>query len=262
MDARSLLTSARYRLRISIAHIPSIYLPLAGLHRRDEDGAKVVTQASDLVVEAFPRSSNTFAVAALQSSQPRKLDIAHHLHAPAQLIKAVRLGKPALLIVRQPMAAVSSFILRHPCVSMSLGLKSWLHFHRALLPYTSGMAIATFDQVTSDLGAVIDAVNARFGTSFNRFEHTTANVEKLFRVLESRDKKLSGDEKINELSVARPSIERSKRMADLELQWQAARLRRQREEADSLYGKFSALAEASDRRLADPNGNPNASGTP
>jgi hypothetical protein len=201
-------------------------------------------------------------VAALQSSQPRKLDIAHHLHAPAQLIKAVRLGKPALLIVRQPRAAVSSFNLWYPCVSVSLILNSWLHFHRALLPYASGMAIATFDQVTSDLGAVIDAVNARFGTSFNRFEHTTANVEKLFRVLESRDKKLSGDEKINELSVARPSSERSKRTAELELQWQDVRLSRRREEADSLYEKFSALAGASDRWLADPNGNPNAPRTP
>src|SRR5690348_3804426 len=60
MDLRSLLTSTRYRLRTSISHVPSIYLTLADLRRRDEDGATVVTRATDLVVEAFPRSGNTF----------------------------------------------------------------------------------------------------------------------------------------------------------------------------------------------------------
>lgn len=247
MRARLLLKTTRYRLRTSISHIPSIYLPLANLRRRDEEGATIVTPATDLVVEAFPRSGNTFAVTALQSSQPQRLDIAHHFHAPAQLIKAVRLRKPTLLIVRQPMAAVASFILRHPCVSMGLGLKSWLRFHRALLPYTDGMAVATFDQVTTDLGAVIDAVNDRFGTSFRRFEHTEANVEKLFRALESRDRKLSGQERVNELGVARPSDDRSQRKAELASRWQAECLRSDREAALDLYERFSSIASMARR---------------
>src|SRR5664279_3016777 len=118
MKARSLLISTRYRLRTSVSHIPSIYMWLANLRRRDEDGATVVSQSTDLVVEAFPRSGNTFTVTALQSSQPQRLNIAHHCHAPAQLIRAVQMGKPALLIVRQPKDAVLSFMLRHPAVSV------------------------------------------------------------------------------------------------------------------------------------------------
>jgi hypothetical protein len=240
MDLRSLLTSTRYRLRTSISHVPSIYLPLANLRLRDEDGATIVSRSTDLVIEAFPRSGNTFAVTALQSSQPQRLRIAHHCHAPAQLIKAVRMRKPTLLIVRQPKAAVSSFILRHPRVSLIQGLKSWLHFHRALLPYTSGMAIATFDQVTSDMGAVVDAVNRRFGTSFRRFEHTLVNVEKIFCALEARDRKLSGNEKVNELGVARPSSDRKQRQAELESLWQAPNLQFDSEAAQKLYEKFSS----------------------
>jgi hypothetical protein len=242
MNTHALLVRTRYRLRTGISHIPSIYLPLTNLRRRDEDGAKIVTQATDLVVEAFPRSGNTFTVTALQHSQPRRLNIAHHCHAPAQLIRAVRLRKPALLIVRQPKDAVLSFVLRHPSISMELGLKSWLHFHRALLPYLHGMVITTFDQVTSDLGVVVDLINRRFGTSLTRFDHTAVNVETCFAAIEARNSKRFGHGTVDELGVARPSRQRAACKEELEERWHAPRLRMYREAATSLHDKLASMA--------------------
>jgi len=242
MNTHALLMRTRYRLRTGISHIPSIYLLLTKLRHRDEDGAKIVTRETDLVVEAFPRSGNTFTVTALQHSQPRRLNIAHHCHAPAQLIRAVRLHKPALLIVRQPKDAVLSFVLRHPGISMELGLKSWLHFHRSLLPCTEGMMVATFDQVTNDLGAVVNRINERFGTTFSSFEHTAANEAAIFGAIEARNKKRFGHKEVDEMGVARPSGERAARKAALEEHWQADHLRLHREAAASLYEKLSSLA--------------------
>ena len=242
MNARSLMVRARYRLRTAISHIPSIYLRLADLRRRDNDGAKIVTAATDLVVEAFPRSGNTFTVTALQNSQPQRLNIAHHLHAPAKLIEAVRLRKPALLIIRRPKDAVLSFVLRHPSIPVAQGLKSWLHFHNALLPYTAGMLVVTFDQVTSDLGAVVDRINARFGMSLSRLEHTPLYVDTLFRKIEMRSRELLGREDIDEREVSRPSSERTVLKASLEKHWQTMELRLHAEVAECLYEKLALLS--------------------
>ena len=43
---------------------------------------------TELVIEAFPRSANTFATVAFQLSQPAPVRVAHHLHAPAQVTEA------------------------------------------------------------------------------------------------------------------------------------------------------------------------------
>ncbi|ABA57997.1 hypothetical protein Noc_1512 [Nitrosococcus oceani ATCC 19707] len=63
----------RYELRCAISLTPALYLPLARRKRTDADGATVVAPNTDLVLEGFPRSGNTFAYFAFQMSQPRPL---------------------------------------------------------------------------------------------------------------------------------------------------------------------------------------------
>ncbi len=242
MTIRAFAVRVRYRLRTRISHVPWLYLRLADLRNRDEDGGSIVTKTTELVVEAFPRSGNTFVTTALRQSQPRRLDIAHHCHAPSQLIKAVRLDKPALLIVRHPRDSILSFILRSPEVDVALGLKSWLHFHRSILPYIGGIEVATFEQVTNDFGAVIDAVNRRFGLSLARFDHNTENVEACFLAIEKRNSRLFGYGEVDESSVGRPSEERKSRKEMLEANWNDPRLHHLRDSALALYEKLRSMA--------------------
>ena len=46
------------------------------------------------------------------------MQIAHHAHVPAQLLEAVRMGLPAVALVREPEECVLSLVVRAP----SLGL--------------------------------------------------------------------------------------------------------------------------------------------
>ena len=46
---------------------------------------------TQLVIEGFPRSANTFAVITFWHLQPKKVIVAHHQHVPAQIIRAVNL---------------------------------------------------------------------------------------------------------------------------------------------------------------------------
>jgi len=63
-------------------------------------------------------------------------------------------------------------------------LKEYVVFHRSIASARQGFVLARFETVTSDFGGVIDAINAKFSTNFERFEHTEANVKYAFEQLD------------------------------------------------------------------------------
>lgn len=244
---RTLLARGRYGFRVRVSHWPAIYLPLAARKQRlrglaaDRDAGTPVTAATHLVMEAFPRSGNTFAYAALRSVEPT-LEIAHHLHAPAQLIAAARQGKPALVIVRQSRDAVLSFVLRHPEIGLSQALDAWIRFHETLKPWQDALVVATFTQITEDFGQVIRRVNQRFGVGLSEFAHTPENVAACFAAIEARNAKRFGAGTVQEAGVARPSADRKRLKGDGEALWMSTLGAAQRAHADALYEQFERLS--------------------
>jgi hypothetical protein len=146
----------------------------------------VVTAETELVIEGFMRSANTFTTVAFQTSQPHPVRLAHHLHAPAQIIAAARMQIPALVPIRAPKDAAISVTIRSPQVSLRQALQAHMRFHEAILPYRNEIHVALFDDVTTDLGIVIEAMNARFGTGFAPFRHTPENVQYVYDLIDER----------------------------------------------------------------------------
>ena len=58
-------------------------------------------------------------------------------------------------------------------------LDAWLTFYRSLEPYRDRMVVAPLRSVANDMGHVIDRINKRFGTDFERFDHTPDAVAKV-----------------------------------------------------------------------------------
>ena len=75
---------------------------------RDGFVERLVTDATDLCVEGFPRSANSFAVGAVEQAQDAPLSIAHHNHVPAPILNAVRRDLPTVVLIRDPVDAVIS----------------------------------------------------------------------------------------------------------------------------------------------------------
>ena len=102
----TLVGRARHRLRTHVTEHPALYLPLATVKRalrvdvRDLQ-RQVISSSTELVIEGYTRCGTTFAVYALQLSQGRPVRLAHHWHAPAQLIEASHRKIPALLVIRR-----------------------------------------------------------------------------------------------------------------------------------------------------------------
>ena len=168
-------------MRSRLAEHPG-YLRIA----RRRHGEAVVSDATELVIDGFTRSASTFAVVAFQLAQPRPVRVGHHLHAPSQIIQAVRLGVPTLLTVRPPEDTVLSLVIREPYVTIPQGLTAYARFHARLLDQRVGMVVADFDEVTRRFDDTIERVNARFGTEFAAFVQTDENVRACFDLIEMR----------------------------------------------------------------------------
>jgi hypothetical protein len=239
-DLLSVPRRAWYETKTLVAAHPSLALPLA----RARGHGYPVGPGTEIVIEGFPRSATSFAVSAFELAQPAKPDVAHHVHAPAQLISAARGGIPALLLIRRPEDAVLSLAVREPDRSMGGMLRGWVRFHEPLLPYRSDLVVATFDQVVTDFGRVTERVNERFGKEFVPFEHTPANVERVLGLIEDYTRPPAGDGASLERIVSRPSQERAGALERLRPAYLAPKLAATRLRAGTLYEEFARAASA------------------
>ena len=155
--------------KIRVAGHRRIAIPIA----RWRGHGVVVDREKVILIEGFPRSANSFAVAAFDFAQDWHPDVAHHLHAAGHVLEAIRLGVPAIVLVRDPNDAVPELVIAHPRVSLRQGFRSYLAFYRRLMPHHYGFVVAAFPEVTTDFGAVIRRVNMRFGSSFTGSSMTT-----------------------------------------------------------------------------------------
>jgi hypothetical protein len=177
-----LLGSLRHTARRAIMVRPSLYLPLARWKRGDS----MVGPSTQLVLDGFERSANTFAVIAFQLAQNDHVRVAHHMHAAAPLIVVAQRGLPTLVAVREPEPTVVSAAIRDPRATLRQWLKTYVSFYEAIAPVRSGFVVGRFEDVTSDLGRVIYDVNERFGTNFIAFRHTEANVRTVYELIDER----------------------------------------------------------------------------
>ena len=156
----------RHRARIYLSESPTFYLPLAR-RRYPGPSPQVVGPATELVIDGYTRSASTFVVYAFQLAQERPVRMAHHLHASAQLVEAVRRGLPALAVIREPRGAILSQLVREPNVDLRDALVAYARFYEQLLTHRHEMVVGEFGQVTSDMGTVVRRLNDRFGTSWS-----------------------------------------------------------------------------------------------
>jgi hypothetical protein len=243
-EQSSTFARMRYSASTWVGQHPVLYLPLARIsHRRalnelapgaDSDAVPPLVDAdADIVIEGYPRSANSFAVAAFRLAQERPVKIAHHRHVAAQVLGSIKLGVPTLVLIRAPEEAVPSLVARHPHVGMRGALVGYVRFYRPLVRHNRHIELATFSEVTSDFGAVIRRINARYGTDFHPFEHTEANVLRCFDAISRHDRETLGGD--FDVLGARPSQARNLLMEALRAEYGSERLKRLRVRAGKLY---------------------------
>lgn len=202
---RRLAADALYDAKTSVARFPVIAVPI----QRVRGHGELIDDRTEVVIEAFPRSASSFAVAAFRLAQePHPTTIAHHTHMPAQVMEAARRALPTMVLVREPVGAVVSHVIRSPDLSVRAAMRGYLRFYRPLLPLRRAFVTAAFDEVITDFGDAIGRLNHRFGTSFGLFEHTAGNVARIEGEIERDYRSREGPGARLEAVIPRPSASR------------------------------------------------------
>ena len=200
----------------------------------------LVDRTTQLVIEGFPRSGNTFAVVAFEQAQRESVRVAHHLHMPAQVIRAARWGIPTLLLARKPTDAALSWVIREPGVPIRQALKHYVSFYEKAAEYRDALVVGFFEEVTRDYGAVLERVNAKFGTGFSCFVHSEDNVRCVFDRIEELHRAKRGG-RLDEKQIAHPSAVKAGLKDALKKELEALEVRKLTARAEAVYDSFGPI---------------------
>ena len=165
-----------------------------------------MSNETEIVIEGFPRCANTFAVISFEMSQSKKkFKIAHHLHVPAQVVRGVNLGKPVLILIREPEEAVKSLLIRHTSISSNKAFRSYISFYNIVLESIDKVIVADFSIIINNFDRVIQAVNTKFNVDFEVPEINGENESEIFSKIDRVNQISDGG---RESHVARPSLDR------------------------------------------------------
>ena len=228
-----------FPLRSFFGRYPLLFYSLYGLVPKNR--MLSVNRNTQLVIEGFPRSANTFAVLAVQHVQPEKLRLARHMHVPAQIIRGVRWKIPTIILIRNPKDAIISLVMYDQKISINQALKLYISFYKSVYPYRSECVIASFEEVINNYSSIIQKTNDKFGTKFISFTPTGSELKSIFRKIEETGKIEAirqGKIKCSELNIARPSSTRASLKRELIQELKDPPNYKILQAAEEIYSKF------------------------
>lgn len=221
----------KYLLRDLIAPYPYLFNPLYYVFAPKTHKNLLINKNTDLVIEGFPRSANTFAVVAFTMSQKKLFSIAHHLHVESQILEGVRKEIPVMVLIREPSAAVRSLVVRHPLININYALNQYIRFYSIVNKIKDKVLIADFKDVITNYGNIIERINYKYNADFGLFDHIEKNVERVYSEIDRiNNAKNSGMETHN----ARPRNQRNKLYKQITLEFNYSKLK----SAQSLYNSL------------------------
>ena len=227
-------------LQIHAGGHAAIYFNLFRLSHTRQDVRRLVTRDTQLVIEGFPRSGNSFARRAFVLAQNGSFDtkrIAHHVHVPAQVVQAARWQIPTLVLIRRPRDAVLSFALWDP-ISVDQAIRYYLSFYETVEEYRDAFVLGLFEEITEDFGLVIKRINDKFGTTFSLFRHDEENVGRVFADMDTYAKRQYGETQW-ERKVHHPSAVKERMKHEIEYELDNPKRQKLIAEAEAVYNRLT-----------------------
>ena len=168
-----------------------------------------VRQDSRVCIEAYPRSANTFSIAAFRISQDDfSCHIGRHSHMAGQVKLALQYGVPVAVIIREPLAAAASLKVFAPYLTTRQCLKDYIRFYQALDPIRDKFVCLKFEDVIADYNVVLQGLSEKFGVDYNNYCRDEVTEAACFSLVGEMDKKVNKSDTITATQVARPNEDR------------------------------------------------------
>jgi len=125
----------------------------------------IVTGRTQLILDGFPRSANAYAESAFRYSN-EGVELAVRLHSPRVVLMGVRYRIPTIVLVREPRAAVASWLQYKPGLRAQNAFRRYARYYDVVAHVREDVVVAEFEDVVDDFGRVIKRCNQQFGTDF------------------------------------------------------------------------------------------------
>lgn len=207
--ARRGLRRVKYMLGYSPATLP-IYLWIGPRLLGISDTSKVghvgrITDETDLVIEGFPRSGNTYCAETFRLVGGPGFEVVSHVHHVAQVKSSIRRGVPTILVVREPVGCLASYLVAGPHATVRGVLREYIAYHEGLHRQIPSCMVVDFAELTSDVDAAIGRANRLFGMDL-RMLSSLGTTEDVFEAIEQDH--LDRYKGAAEMTLPKPDAER------------------------------------------------------
>lgn len=133
-------------IRFFLTSYPFIYFPVIKIFNRNV--FRLVSNKTDIVIEGYPRSGNTFLESMIYLRANRNIVIAHHTHVIAQIKRSLNLNKPILVTIRNPIDAISSlFNFYEKKIPIEILLSEYYKYYLFISRSIEKILIINFDHI-------------------------------------------------------------------------------------------------------------------
>lgn len=197
--------NAYLELRSISSRYPVAYRGLMSIVFAFRPAQRAVRVRSDteIVIDGFPRSANTFFTSHFELAQTRPMNLARHLHDAYQITYAERHSIPAVVLIRHPVDAISSALLRDPDMHAKTLLRNYVRFYSEILKQHRRAIIATFSDAIERPNSVIGRLNKVYKTDFGYLDSSMNDA--VLKEVAAKDLAAMGRRATDPTKVAAPS---------------------------------------------------------
>lgn len=177
---------------------------LRAISRVKPKGCSVVRRGTDLLVEGFPRSGNTYAYLLSRETLQGPLKIAHHVHGEAQFRCAAKYQVLAILLIRNPVAVCTSLLVRQPALRAAQALSHYARYHRSLWTLRDHFIVLPFEDLIDKPTILVELLAERYPGRFRFLGYTTETAKRVRDGVKKTDILDTGKFK-SQFAVALPS---------------------------------------------------------
>jgi len=175
----------KFDFKTYVGKHPSLYF-LYGLYPKFKH--RIVRKNTDICIEGFPRSGNTFTYHAFKYFNP-DLVIGHHIHAPVQPYLAQKFNIPCLIMIRHPLNSAASLIIVDNKLSIDSALKHYIHYYEELIKYSDHIFLADINTIVNSFDKIVDKINSECNKKFKYKAISKDKEKEIKQIVEKQNEK-------------------------------------------------------------------------
>ena len=139
---------------------------------------KRVNFKSDLLIEGFPRSANTYLLHGIKILSKKNLNIASHLHNFSHVRESLKMDIKTIIIYREPADCIASYIIKFNIKptywNIKILAKAYIKFYKEILAFKglSNLMFISFEEITKNPEKCFIKIEKFLSTIFYKYDDT------------------------------------------------------------------------------------------